>query len=73
DFEITLELGDGIGDNSATWTFGEVLSVTPPTLAGYEFAGWYTDAVGGSLVTDTTVNTVVGDRTLYARWTLLPS
>ena len=37
---------------------------------GYEFIGWYTASVAGTLVDEETLNEVVGDRTLYARWAL---
>ncbi|MCC8044360.1 MAG: InlB B-repeat-containing protein, partial [Clostridiales bacterium] len=40
-----------------------------PTRTGYSFAGWYTKASGGNLVTDTTAVEITGDQTLYAYWT----
>ena len=69
-YEITLELNGGTGDNSTSWTYGQALAVEAPTLAGYTFNGWYTAATGGTLVTNTTTNDVIGERTLYARWNL---
>ena len=69
-YEITLELNGGTGDNSTSWTYGQALAVEAPTLAGYTFSGWYTAATGGTLVTDTATNDVIGERTLYARWNL---
>jgi len=36
----------------------------------YVFAGWYTAASGGTLVTDETLVTATADHTLYARWDL---
>ena len=46
------------------------LSALPasPTLDGYTFDGWYTETVGGTKVTTSTVFT--GDTTLYAHWTV---
>lgn len=37
-----------------------------PTRAGYSFEGWYTEATGGSPVTETTV--ITGNMTIYAQW-----
>lgn len=46
------------------------LSALPasPTLDGYTFDGWYTDPVGGSKVSTSTVFT--SDSTIYAHWTV---
>lgn len=38
-----------------------------PTMDGYTFNGWYTEPVGGSKVTTSTVFT--SDATIYAHWT----
>ena len=43
---------------------------TVPTADGYTFNGWYTAAVGGTLVSASTVNSTAIDRTLYAHWTI---
>lgn len=40
-----------------------------PTRENFDFAGWYTEAVGGTLVTRDTVFTSMNDVTIYARWT----
>ena len=37
-------------------------------LSGYTFDGWYTETVGGTKVTTSTVFT--GDTTVYAHWTV---
>ena len=39
-----------------------------PTLEGYTFSGWYTEPVGGSKVSTSTVFT--SDATIYAHWTV---
>ena len=39
------------------------------TRTGYNFAGWYTEAVGGEAVTNETVMTAYKEHTLYAHWT----
>ena len=39
-----------------------------PTMDGYTFNGWYTEMVGGSKVSTSTV--FAGDTTIYAHWTV---
>ena len=39
-----------------------------PTLEGYTFDGWYTEPVGGTKISTSTVFT--GDTTVYAHWTV---
>ena len=56
--------------SSMTVTFASPVGTLPvPTLDGYNFAGWYAAATGGSAVTDATVYTTAGDSTVYASWT----
>ena len=51
-------------------TVGEPYGTLPtPTRTGYTFAGWYTAATGGSLVTSATICTTPTNHTLYAQWT----
>ena len=42
-------------------------TLATPTRTGYDFAGWYTSASGGTQVTASTVCT--GNATVYAHWT----
>lgn len=46
------------------------LSALPaqPALEGYTFDGWYTEPVGGTKISTSTVFT--GDTTVYAHWTV---
>lgn len=39
-----------------------------PVMEGYTFNGWYTEMVGGSKVSTSTV--FAGDTTIYAHWTV---
>ncbi|MGN1131609.1 MAG: InlB B-repeat-containing protein, partial [Ruminococcus sp.] len=39
------------------------------TKTGYDFAGWYTSATGGTQVSASTVVNITSDQTLYAHWT----
>ena len=42
---------------------------TPPTRAGHTFAGWFTQAAGGTQVSASTKVTAATSHTLHARWT----
>lgn len=56
--------------DSITVTFNAAAGNLPvPTLDGYTFAGWFTEATGGSQVTASTVYTTADDSTVYAKWT----
>lgn len=44
------------------------LAIPTPTRDGYTFEGWYTEANGGTQVTNDTVFTETSDITLYAHW-----
>ena len=44
------------------------LAFEQPTLEGYTFDGWYTEPVGGTKISTSTVFT--GDTTVYAHWTV---
>ena len=46
-------------------TYGQLPT---PTFAGYTFAGWFTEATGGTVVTTATMVPAT-DHTLYAQWT----
>ena len=65
---------DAMGGTSSvvavTTNLNGKLSALPaqPTLDGYTFDGWYTETVGGTKVTTSTVFT--GDTTVYAHWTV---
>ena len=59
----------GICSTVVTYTnLSGKLESTPeqPTMTGYIFDGWYTEPVGGSKVTTSTVFT--SDATIYAHW-----
>ena len=68
---------DAMGGTSSvvavTTNLNGKLSALPaqPTLDGYTFDGWYTETVGGTKITTSTVFT--GDTTVYAHWTVKSS
>ena len=50
-------------------TVGNTYNVLPePERDGYDFAGWYTEANGGTLVASFTVVTNTNAHVLYAHW-----
>ena len=63
---------DAMGGSSSavavTTNLSGKLSALPaqPTLEGYTFDGWYTEPVGGTKISTSTVFT--GDTTEYAHW-----
>ena len=65
--------GGSVDPTSKTVTFSEPYGELPvPTRKGYNFAGWYTEAEDGTVVTADTTVTATTDHTLYAHWTLIP-
>ena len=73
DFDSGVSLSGVPGSPVApiTVTFDQPYGTLPvPTLTGYSFAGWYTDPSDpATLVTETTIYTIPGNSTLYAKWT----
>ncbi len=65
---------DAVGGSSSavavTTNLSGKLSALPaqPALEGYPFDGWYTEPVGGTKISTSTVFT--GDTTVYAHWTV---
>lgn len=69
-YAIGMDAQGGICSTVVTYTnLSGKLESTPeqPTMTGYTFDGWYTEPVGGSKVTTSTVFT--SDATIYAHWT----
>ena len=69
-YEVKFDANGGIGTCKPINVFhGDTYGTFPPepTLEGYEFAGWFTEKDGGTLVTEDTV--VTASHTLYAHWT----
>ena len=60
--------GSSVADKNVTYN-GTYGSLPTPTRTGYNFAGWYTKAGGGTQVTSTTKVTTAANHTLYAHWT----
>lgn len=55
---------------SKTVTYDSAYGELPnPSLRGWKFEGWYTSKTGGTKITANSIYRVVGNQTLYARWT----
>jgi uncharacterized repeat protein (TIGR02543 family) len=68
-YTVTFETGDGSSVSSQKVVKNEkVAQVTPPTLVGYTFGGWYKEATSAN-VWSFASDTVTADITLYAKWT----
>ena len=68
-YGISLEEGDNSSNQTVvTKNYGSTLGTLPtePTREGYVFDGWYTDPVGGTKISTSTVATT--DTTYYAHW-----
>ena len=37
--------------------------------SGYNFEGWFTESVGGTIITEASIVQAIGDHTLFAQWT----
>lgn len=70
--QITLDPNGGILSTTTANVFeNQIYPALPtPTLEGYDFAGWYTAAQGGTAVAGTIFTTEV--TILYAHWTKRP-
>jgi len=70
---ITLDVngGDALASTSINSDYDSAYGTLPsPTRTGYDFAGWFTTASGGSQVTSATI--CAGDTTIYAHWNSKP-
>lgn len=67
---VTLDAkGGSISTTNVNTTCGSAVGTLPtPSRSHYSFAGWYTAATGGTLVTAASTETESTDHTLYAQW-----
>jgi len=67
---VTIEEQYGSPISDASTTSGASMSDPgTPTLAGYEFAGWFDVSTGGSRISFPYAHGEIADFTLYAQWT----
>ena len=55
--------------NPNSVTFGDVVELNPVVRYGYEFVGWFDDAIGGNKITALNSQNIVDVSVLYARFT----
>ncbi len=61
--------GGSVGTSSKVVAYSHTYGSLPvPVRSGYNFVGWYTERSGGTLITQDTEVSILGDHTLYARW-----
>ena len=75
-YNVTFNLRGGAGgDSNVQATYGSAMpAITVPALAGYQFAGYYDQAEGGTKYYNADGSSAInwnkaGDTTLYAHWT----
>ena len=68
---LTFDANNGaLADTHKNVKYGQYYGNLPiPTRDKYTFGGWYTEKDGGTLITEDTIFTILGDQTLYAHWT----
>ena len=73
-YTVTFDAhGGSVAPPSRQVTFATAYGPLPkPTLAGWHFAGWWTDASGGTQVTAASIHTTPSPVTLHARWADAP-
>lgn len=69
-YTVSFDSHGGTSTASKTFIFDGNLSApaTSPSRTGYQFAGWFADASGGSALTFPYVPTQANDFTLHAQW-----
>ncbi len=69
EFNILYELNGGTNASNAPLKYTQLEGVTlpKPTMEGYTFIGWSTDAEGANIITSIP-STAHGDITVYANW-----
>ncbi|CAN2169591.1 Listeria/Bacterioides repeat [Candidatus Nanopelagicaceae bacterium] len=69
-YTITYDANLGTGETtSASFLYGNTLTLNNPTRTGYSFTGWYDTTTAGSKIADGgAAYTAAQSRTLYGRW-----
>ena len=69
-YQVTFNANGGsVSTSTKAVVYESAYGTLPiPTRTGYTFAGWYTEASGGSQITETTIVTTASNHTLYAHW-----
>ncbi|CDE09098.1 putative uncharacterized protein [Bacillus sp. CAG:988] len=69
-FTVTYDANGGsVSPSSKNVTYGGTYgTLAKPSKSGYDFAGWYTAASGGTKVTSSTKVTATSNHKIYAHW-----
>ena len=69
-FTVTYDANGGsVSPSSKNVTYGGTYgTLAKPSRTGYDFAGWYTAASGGTKVTSSTKVTATSNHKIYAHW-----
>lgn len=68
-YRVTFNANGGSPSETIEETYDAPYSLpTPPTRAGYTFAGWWTAETGGDEITAETIVKILSNQTLYAHW-----
>lgn len=73
-YEVTFDAQGGSAPVplSKNVDFGKMYGSLSTTIRqGYSFAGWFTDPVGGSRISESSLVSIPSDHTLYAHWSAL--
>lgn len=72
-YTVTFDVNNGVsGSSSKMVTFDSTYGDLPkPEREGFDFAGWYTAAEDGELVSEDSIVSIDGDHTLYAHWDII--
>ncbi len=72
DYTVTFDSqgGSAISSQTVAYDAYAAIPVSPPTLTGYTFAGWFDAASGGS-AWNFGADAITGDTTIYAQWTAI--
>lgn len=69
-YTVSFNGNGGSNANNKTVTYDATYGTLPTSVrAGYTFAGWYTEAVGGTQIIASTTVKITAAQTLYAHWT----
>ena len=67
-YDITWDMGNGESETTQQTYDKKLVLPTEPTRKNAEFLGWFTEANGGTQVTENDVFTETADKTYYAHW-----
>ena len=69
-YDVTFDANGGTTPTaSKSVTYGEAYGALPePVRSGYAFLGWFTEAEGGTEITESSTVQTAADQTLFAHW-----